>query len=225
MKYMRFDVITVFPEAFLSYIRASIIKRAQARGLVNVHIHNLRDFTSDKHKSVDDKSYGGGPGMVIKIEPLARALGSILKSKTKRQRTKVILFSAAGKQFNAKMASALAKKYDHIVMLAGHYEGVDERIKAVSRDLGFRAEEISIGPYVLTGGELPAMTVIDAVSRHIPGVLGKKTSLEETRYGVGVPVYTRPEVFRWQGKNYRVPGTLLSGDHGRIEKWRKRHKQ
>jgi len=158
--------------------------------------------------------------MVVKLEPLIRAISS-LKLKVKNEKVKVILFSASGKQFNAKMASDWAKKYNRIVMIAGHYEGVDERIKKVVSDLGFRISDLSIGPYVLTGGELPALVVVDAVSRHIPGFLGKEESLEEKRHGVGVPVYTRPEIFRWKGKTYLVPEVLLSGDHKKIEGWRR----
>ena len=186
----------------------------------------MRDFSDDKHKTVDDRPYGGGPGMVFKLEPLAKAITS-LKLKTKSKKTKIILFSASGKQFSSKIASEFAKKYDRIIMIAGHYEGIDERIKKVIQVLGFKFEEISIGPYVLTGGELPAMVITDAVIRHIPGVLGKAESLEEKRYGVGVPVYTRPEIFKWppprrgkHGKKYSVPNVLLSGDHKKIAAWR-----
>lgn len=135
----------------------------------------------------------------------------------------MILFSAAGKQFIANTAANFVKKYERIIMIAGHYEGVDERVKKVIRDLGFAIQELSVGPYVLTGGELPAMVVIDAVSRHIPGFLGKGESLEEKRYGVGVPAYTRPEVFSYRGKKYAVPKFLLSGNHAMIERWRKLH--
>jgi len=162
--------------------------------------------------------------MVLKIEPIARAINSILRTKNlelRIKKTKIILFSAAGKQFDAQMARDFAKKYDHIIMIAGHYEGVDERIKSMIQDSGFRIQEISIGPYVLTGGELPAMVVADAVARHIPGFLGKTESLEEKRYGVGLPVYTRPELFSYKGKKYRVPKVLLSGHTKKIDEWRK----
>jgi len=158
--------------------------------------------------------------VVFKIESLVKAISSL---KLKSKKTKIILFSASGKQFDSKMAGNFAKKYDHIVMIAGHYEGVDERIKKVIRNLKLEISELSIGPYVLTGGELPAMIVVDAVSRHILGVLGKDESLEEKRYGVGVPMYTRPEVFKFKNKKYSVPKILLSGDHKEIEKWRKKH--
>lgn len=225
---MEFDIITVFPHIFDSYFDESIFKRARAKKLVDIKIHDLRRFSQNKHKKVDDRPYGGGPGMVLKAEPIIRATERLLKpviSKSQfsifRRRTKIILFSAGGKQFTQKMARDFAKKYDRIVMVAGHYEGIDERIIKVIENYKLKIENLSVGPYVLTGGELPAMVVVDAVSRHIPGVLGKAESLEEKRYGVGVPVYTRPEVFIWKGKKYAVPKVLLSGDHKKIEKWRK----
>ena len=219
---MQFDIITIFPKIFNYYLNESIIKRAQKNKKININIINLRDFTNDKHKTVDEKPYGGGPGMVFKIESLVKAISSL---KLKSKKTKIILFSASGKQFDSKMAGNFAKKYDHIVMIAGHYEGVDERIKKVIRNLKLEISELSIGPYVLTGGELPAMIVVDAVSRHILGVLGKDESLEEKRYGVGVPMYTRPEVFKFKNKKYVVPKILLSGNHKKIENWRKQHQK
>lgn len=215
---MRFDIITIFPKIFDSYLDESMIKRAKAKKLVDIKIHNLRDFSTDKHRKVDDRPFGGGPGMVLKIEPTAKALESTLK--TKKQKTKVILFSAGGKQFNSKMTAEWAKKYDQIVMIAGHYEGVDERVQKVIKNWKLKIENLSIGPYILTGGELPAMIVIDAVSRHLPGFLGKEESLEEKRHGVGVPVYTRPEIFKYKNKKYKVPQVLLSGDHKKIAAWR-----
>lgn len=224
---IKFDIITIFPEAFKSYLDTSILRRAQKSGKVKINIIDLRKFSTDKHKKVDDKPYGGGPGMVFKIEPLAGALGSILQKRTKytlisaAARIKVVLFLASGKQFTAKTAIDWAKKYDRIIMICGHYEGVDERIKKIVSDFGFRISDLSIGLYVLTGGELPAMIVVDAISRHIPGVLGKNESLEEKRFGIGVPVYTRPEVFIYKGKKYKVPKVLLSGNHKKIEEWRK----
>lgn len=225
---MRFDIITIFPEDF-SYLESSMIKRARERGFIDIHIHNLRDYAREKHKTVDEKPYGGGPGMVFKAEPLARAIGSVLGTRNKRsaimrKKTLVVLFSAGGKQFGSKMAVQWAKKLERMIFIAGHYEGIDERIKKIIRDSGLMLQEISIGPYVLTGGELPAMVVVDAVSRHIEGVLGKERSLEENRFGVGVSVYTRPENFIWRGKNYRVPKVLLSGDHAKISAWRRKHK-
>jgi len=221
---MRFDIITIFPHMFDSYFNESIIKRAQEKKLVDIHVHDLRKFSRDKYKKVDDRPYGGGPGMVLKIEPIAGALCSILKTMGKKQKTKVILFSAAGKQFDAKTAREWSKKYVRIIMVAGHYEGVDERITKVLQVTSHKLQVISVGPYVLTGGEIPAMIVVDAVSRHISGVLGKLESLEEKRLGVGIPMYTRPEVFIYKGKKYAVPKVLLSGNHKKIEEWRRKAK-
>lgn len=214
---IQFDIITIFPEIFSSYFSESMILRGQKKKLIKINVHDLRKWTTDKRKTVDDKQYGGGPGMVLKVEPLAKALRALGKKK----KTKVILFSASGKQFDNAMAASLVEKADRLILICGHYEGVDERIKKIIKDLGFEFSEISIGPYVLTGGELPAMVLVDAVARQIPGVLGKTESLEEKRLGVGVPVYTRPEIFAWKGKKYIVPKVLLSGDHKKIEGWRK----
>jgi len=223
---MQFDIITIFPKIFNSYFNESIILRAQKSGKIKINIVDLRKFSIDRHKKIDDKPYGGGPGMVFKVEPLARAIELIkLKAKSQKLKTKVILFSPTGKQFNSKMAVDWAKKYNHIIMIAGHYEGVDERIQKIIGNWKLKIENLSVGPYVLTGGELPAMIVIDAVSRHISGVLGKNKSLEEERLGVGVPVYTRPDVFIYKGKKYSVPKVLLSGDHKKIEIWRKEHQK
>ena len=170
---------------------------------------------------MDDKAYGGGPGMVLEVEPIIKAVNEAIKGK---KQAKIILFSASGGQFDSKMSKDLSKHKD-IVMIAGRYEGVDERIKKVLSDNGRKVEEISIGPYVLTGGEIPAMVLIDAVSRQIKGVLGKNESLEEERYGVGVPVYTRPEVFKYKSKAYKVPKELISGNHKVIAAWRKANRR
>ncbi len=222
---MEFDIITIFPKIFDSYLNESILKRAQKKGLIKIKVHNLRDFTKDKHRKVDDKPFGGGPGMVLKIEPFIRTVGSILKLKTKNQKlkTKIVLFTPSGKQFNNKTAAKLAKNYDNLILIAGRYEGIDERLQAVLKDLKLKNLKLSIGNYVLTGGELPAMVLIDTVSRQIKGVLGKEESLEEKRFGVGVPVYTRPETFIYKSKKYKVPKVLLSGNHKKIEAWRKLH--
>jgi tRNA (guanine37-N1)-methyltransferase len=217
---MRFDIITIFPNIFDSYLNESILKRAQKKKLIKIKVHNLRDFTKDKYKKVDDRPYGGGAGMVFKIEPLIRAIGSILNHKSKK--AEIVLFSPTGKQFNNKIAAQLAKNCNHLILICGRYEGIDERVKKVFRASGFKFHELSIGPYILTGGELAAMVLIDAVSRQIPGVLGKQESLEEKRFGIGVPAYTRPEVFVWKGKKYQVPKVLLSGNHKKIEEWRKK---
>jgi len=227
---MEFDVITIFPEAF-SYLNESILKRARQKGLIEIRIHNLRDFTADKYKKVDDKPYGGGPGMVIKIEPLIKAVQS-LKSKIKNQKSKIILFTPAGKQFDNKIAVNLARNYEHLILICGHYEGIDERMVKIIQNSKFKIQNLSIGPYTLTGGELPAMILIDAVCRRLTGVLGKEESLEEKRLGIGVPVYTRPEVFVWppprrgkKKKEYCVPKILLSGNHQKIIQWRVKHQK
>lgn len=236
---MRFDIITIFPEIFDSYFNESIIKRARQKKLIEIKIHNLRDFSSDKHKKVDDKPFGGGPGMVLQIQPIVKAVEfTKSKIKNKKIKTRVILFSPSGQQFNNKTAGQLAKNYEHLILICGRYEGIDARAEKVIKNLparpclsaGRRAglklkiENLSIGPYVLTGGELAAMVLTDAVSRQISGVLGKNESVEEKRFGVGVPVYTRPEIFKYKKKNYRVPKILLSGNHKKIEEWRKRKK-
>lgn len=205
---MKFDVLTIFPEMFSGYFGESIIKRAQKKRLLNIRVHDLRRWATDKHRKVDDKPYGGGPGMVFKVEPIYRAI-KILKHKSIK--TRIILTSARGKQFTAADARRLAK-YKHLVIICGRYEGVDERVAKYLAD-----EEFSIGPYVLTGGELPAMVMIDTIARQIPGVLGKQESLEDSRGSFSS--YTRPEVF----KKWRVPKVLLSGDHKKIIEWRKKH--
>lgn len=210
---MRFDIITIFPSMFDSYLNESMIKHAREKKLVDIRVHDLRAYARDKHNKVDDRPFGGGPGMVLKIEPLARAIAAIPKKK----KHIILLCSAGGKQFDASHARMWAKIYDQIIMIAGRYEGVDERIKKI-----FKIQEISIGPYVLTGGELPAMVIIDAVARHIAGVLGKEESLEENRLGIGIPSFTRPDIFEWKKKKYRVPKDLLSGDHKKIQEWRMR---
>lgn len=212
---MRFDIITIFPKILDSYFSESILKRAQEKRLITITAHNLRDYTTDKHHKVDDKPYGGGPGMVIKIEPVFKAVSSILKSfKNNKQKTRVILFSTRGKKFDAKTAKQLSK-YDRLILICGRYEGVDERVAQYIAD-----EEISVGDYVLSGGELPAMILVDAVSRQIPGVLGKLESLEEIKGSY--EVYTRPEIFQpKKGKNWKAPKVLLGGSHKDIAKWRR----
>ena len=221
---MKFDIITIFSEVLKKYFSSSILGRAQKDKKIEIKLHNLRDFAEDKHKKVDDKPYGGGPGMVLKIEPVALATGSILRKLnlknqiSKFKKIKIILFSPEGKQFTQKMAKDWAKKYDNLIMICGRYEGVDARVKKA-----LNAEEISIGPYILTGGELPAAIVADSVARHIPNVLGKEESLEEERGTSGFPVYTKPEVFEFKGKKFKVPKVLLSGHHEKIKNWREKN--
>lgn len=221
---IRFDIITIFPKAFDSYFSESIIMRAVKRKLIKINILNLRDFTEDRRKKVDDRPYGGGLGMVMKLEPIYRAIQS-LKLNSKNQKSKVILFTPRGRQFNQRIAYQLSKA-SRIVMICGRYEGVDERVAKNITNL-----ELSIGPYDLMGGELPAMVVLEAVARLIPGVLGKPKLLEEriTESGgfVEYPQYTRPEKFfvPKSKKVWKVPKVLLSGDHKKIEEWRRKNQR
>ena len=217
---MHFNIITIFPKFFDSYFSESILKRAQKNGLIKIAAHNLRDFTSDPHHKVDDTPYGGGPGMVLKIQPIYDAV-EFLKSKIKSKKSKVrtILFSTRGRKLDSKIAKRLSK-YNQLILICGRYEGVDERVAQYVAD-----EEISIGDYVLSGGELPAMILVEAVSRYIPGVLGKYESLEDIKGSY--PVYTKPEIFKLKSKSYklkalRVPKVLLSGNHKKIDEWRKK---
>lgn len=212
---IKFEIITIFPEIFNSYFSESIIKRAQKKGLIKINIHNLRDYTNDKHKTVDDSPYGGGPGMVVRADVIYKAVKALTKSKRKNEKVKTILFSTRGKKFDQKMAQRFSKM-DKLIMICGRYEGVDERVAKYIAD-----EEISIGDYVLTGGEIPAMVVIDAVSRFVPGVLGKRESLEEIKGSY--PVYTRPEEIIINKKKRIVPETLTSGNHKKIEEWRNKN--
>lgn len=213
---MNFHIISIFPESFESYINASIIKRAREFGLIKINIINPRVFTNDKHNTMDDNPYGGGVGMVLKAEPIIKAADEII-SKIK-EKTKVIILSPNGSQFDNKKAKFLTKQYKNIILICGKYEGIDERVKKA-----LKAEEVSVGPYILSGGELPALIIIDAVSRQIKGVLGKKESLEESREARNYPLYTRPEEIVFKGKKYKTPKILLSGNHKKIEEWRKKN--
>ncbi len=239
---IKFDIVTIFPDAFTSYFATSILKRAQEKKRVKIAVHNLRDYTTDKHRTVDASPYGGGAGMVLKVAPLYEAIAT-LKSKIKNQKSthstssesKVILLAAGGKPFDQRMAEKFAK-LDRLILVAGHYEGVDERV------MKFVDEAVSVGPYVLTGGELPAMTIVDAVTRLIPGVLGNPESLREESFskkkkekGLEIrnskleivaeyPHYTRPEVFvPKKGTRWAVPKILLSGNHKKIADWRNKN--
>lgn len=209
---MHFHIVTLFPESFQSYFSASIIKRAQEDEKIKISYYNPRDFTKDRHHRVDQKPYGGGPGMVIEAMPVIKA---IQKAKGRKKNVKIILTSPGGKEFTNAMASTVSKKYKHVILVCGRYEGIDSRVKKA-----FRMEEVSIGEYVLTGGELPAMVMVDAISRQIEGVLGDFQSVEENRVSSS-EVYTRPEVISFKGKKYRVPKVLLGGNHKEIEEWRK----
>lgn len=212
---MRFDILTIFPGAFDSYFNESMIKRAKARSLIKIFVHDIRKFSKDKHKKVDDIPYGGGPGMVMTPQPIYDAVRYVKKF----NKGPVILLTPAGKIFSHNTARQLARKKG-LILICGRYEGVDERVKKLCVD-----EEISIGEYVLTGGEIPAMVILDAVSRFVPGFLGKEKSLHEESFSESLkgkkeyPQYTRPPVF----KNFKVPSVLQSGHHKNISEWRKRH--
>lgn len=214
---MRFTILTLFPDICIAYSGESILARAQKNKHIIIEAVDIRSYTSDKHHTADDRPYGGGPGMVMKAEPIMRAYQDIRK---KSKKIKVMIMSAAGKKFTNTVAKSYAKKYDHIVLIAGHYEGIDERVKKI-----LKAEEVSIGEYVLTGGELPALVIVDAIARQVPGVLGRKESLEEERIGVGVPAYTRPDVLIWEKKKYSVPKELVSGNHAEIDAWRRKYRK
>jgi len=210
---MKFSILTLFPESIQSYFESSILARAQKDGHIHIRLLNPRDFSADKHRKVDNAPYGGGPGMVLMAEPLLDAWKNARGKNAKKVKT--IILSPQGKIFTNTLAHTWAKNYDHLVLIAGHYEGIDDRVRKATR-----AEEISIGEYVLTGGELAATVIVDATIRHIHGVLGNKESLEETRVA-SKRAYTRPEQFVFAGKTYRVPKILLSGDHKKIDEWRK----
>jgi tRNA (guanine37-N1)-methyltransferase len=211
---MTFHIITLFPGAFDSYLGESILKRAIEDKKIKVKFYNPRDFSKDKWHRVDQKPYGGGPGMVIEALPVIK---SIQKAKGTKKKVKIVWFTPSGKQFDTAYAKAVTK-YTDIIFICGRYEGIDARVKKA-----FKVEEISVGPFVLTGGELPAMIMIDCISRQVKGVLGDIQSLEESR--VASPdVYTRPEVVEYKGKKYRVPKVLLSGNHKLIDEWKKNHK-
>ncbi|HZD80033.1 MAG TPA: tRNA (guanosine(37)-N1)-methyltransferase TrmD [Actinomycetota bacterium] len=207
---MRIDVVTIFPGIFQGPLRESLLGRAIGRGLIDVRVHDLRDFATDRHRQVDDEPYGGGPGMVMKPEPLFAAVGSLGEA-AKR----VILLSPAGRRLDQALIRELAVE-PWLVLLCGRYEGVDERVVE-----GLPAEELSIGDYVLSGGELPALVVLEAVTRLIPGVIGKEASHERDSFGpeglLDHPHYTRPAEFR----GLRVPEVLSSGDHAQVQRWRR----
>jgi len=213
-----FHILSLFPESFESYLGASIVKRAIEKKVIAVKFYNLRDFASANPKKkltyaerrIDDRPYGGGPGMVIEALPVIRAL---TKAVGKKKNVKIIFFSPSGKQFTNEMAN-IFKKYSDIVFVCGRYEGIDARVKKV-----FPMAEISVGPYVLTGGELPAMIMIDSITRRLPGALGHALSVEEERIA-SPDVYTRPEVIEFKGKKYRVPKVLLSGHHEKMNEWK-----
>jgi tRNA (guanine37-N1)-methyltransferase len=209
---IHFHVVTLFPESIEPYLNASMIGKAQEKKKIKISFYDPKDFTRDKYGRVDRRPYGGGPGMVLEPDAILRA---VQKAKGKRKGVEIIFFSTDGVQFDEPMAQKLSKKKE-IVFICGHYEGIDARVQKI-----LKAKKVSVGPYVLTGGELPAATIIDAVARFVPGVLGKAESLERSR--VSSPeVYTRPDVLIWKGKRYKVPEVLKSGHHAKIEEWKKR---
>lgn len=209
----QYDIITIFPKILDSYFNESLFKRAQKNKLIKIKTHNIRDWTNDKHKTVDARPYGGGVGLVFKPEPIVKALKSIKKKKNHR----IILTAANGKKFNQKTAKRLSK-YDQLIFVCPRYEGVDARVEKMVD------EKISIGDYVLTGGELASAIIIDSVSRYTPGFVGKEESVKNDSFSkegyLEHPQYTRPEVIKYKGKNLRVPKVLLSGNHAEIDKWR-----
>jgi len=239
---MNFRIITLFPESYDSYLNESILARAQKNKIINFSFYNPRDFVqpskSQKKNNkpylrVDDKPYGGGAGMVLQAEPILKAFSKIEKI-VKDRKKKIVIFSAKGKIFNQKLAYDWSNKYEEIVFITGRYEGIDERVKKA-----LKAEEISIGPYVLTDGDVAAMVVSSAVSRLIPGVIRLESLNEESHWnlllkkektasvgenGLEYPHYTRPEVLEYKGKKYRVPKILISGHHKKIEEWRNKQK-
>ena len=212
---MQYDILTIFPNIFDSYINESILGRAQKSKKIKIKVHDIRKNTVDKHGTVDDKPYGGGPGMVMMVEPIYKTLKKIKRKKN----SKVVLLSAKGKTWTQQKAQRY-KNLDQLILICGHYEGVDERVK------NFIDEEISIGDYVLTGGELGAMVLIDSTARLISGVLGKKESLKEESHSkkgyLEYPQYTRPEIFKAGKKEFKVPKMLLSGHHAKIDEWRQK---
>ena len=221
MSSMRFHVVTIFPNMFESYFAESIISRAITNKVIEIYTYALRDFTLDKHRRVDGRPYGGGPGMVMWVDPLIRCVASISKkieskSKVKSQKSKVlvVMFNPGGDMFTNTIAKNTSKKYTDVIFICGRYEGIDARVKKI-----LKAKEWSIGPYVLTGGELPAMVCIDAITRQIKGVLNAEDSIEENRIA-SHEIYARPEVYEYKGKKYRVPKVLLEGNHKLINEWR-----
>jgi tRNA (guanine37-N1)-methyltransferase len=215
---IHFHIITLFPESIESYLGASIIGKAQKHKKIKISFYDPKDYTRDRYGRVDRKPYGGGPGMVLEPDAILRA---VMKATARKKNVEVIFFSTAGAQFDEGMAQKLSRNprgdasWKHIVLICGHYEGIDARVEQI-----LKAKPVTVGPYVLTGGELPAATMIDAISRFVPGVLGKAESLEASRAS-SPDVYTRPEVLTWKGKKYRVPEVLLSGNHAKIDEWRR----
>ena len=220
---MKYDLLTIFPDIFDSYLSKGMMRVAQEKKIINVKTHNLRDFAIDKHGTVDEKTYGGGPGQVLCVEPVYKALKTIRRAK----KSKIVLLSAKGQTWNQQLAQKFAK-LDQLIFICPRYEGHDERIRK------FADEEIAIGNYILTGGELGALVIMDSVTRLLPGVLGKQASLDEESHSVPgyleYPQYAKPEIFEYRDKKgakkkLKVPSVLLSGHHQNIKDWRKKNAQ
>jgi tRNA (guanine37-N1)-methyltransferase len=212
---MQIDILTIFPDMFDAVLNESLIKKAQEKNLVEIRARDIRSFAEDKHRTVDDTPFGGGGGMVMKLEPLCKALESILEEREEKEQTSIVLTTPQGELFSEEKAKELSLK-NHLVIICGHYKGVDERLGRL-----YPLQEISIGDYVLTGGEIPALTILDAVVRLIPGVLGDFESAQADSFYDGIlgpPQFTRPTEFR----GLEVPEVLLSGDHEKIRRWRKK---
>ncbi len=210
---IRFEIITIFPNIFKGFLEESLIARGQKKKIIKINLHNLRNWTNDKHKTVDDRPFGGGPGMVLKVEPILKTVKS-LKTKDKKKKKRVILFSPRGKKFTQNDARRLSK-YDQLIFICGRYEGTDERVADFIAD-----EIISIGSYVLNGGEVATMVLIEAIARLVPGFIAKAESTRKVDHAQ----YTRPESIEITGKKRRVPKVLLSGNHRKISEWRKANK-
>ncbi len=208
---MNFHIITLFPESFDSYINASIIGRAINDKKINIKFYNPRDYMARPKDRVDKKPYGGGPGMVLEALPIVKA---IAKAKGTKKKVKIFFMSPGGEKFTNEIAHTAVEKFSDVIIICGRYEGIDERVNKI-----FKTEKISIGDYVVTGGELPAMIMIDTMARQIPGVLGNFDSVEENRVSTNA-VYTRPEKLVYKGKAYKVPKVLLSGNHAKIDEWK-----
>jgi tRNA (guanine37-N1)-methyltransferase len=212
---MQFDIITIFPNMFDSFLQESLIQKTLKKGLIKINVHDLRKWTKDKHKTVDDKPFGGGPGMILMAEPIIKAVNKV---KQKRKKTKVILFSPTGEQFKQKTAENFSK-LNQVVMICGRYEGIDARVEKIID------EKISVGPYVLSGGELPAMLMSEAIARLLPGYMNNPESLSDESHNndmLEYPQYTRPEEIKIAGKKISVPKVLLSGNHKEIKEWKKK---
>ncbi len=221
---MIYHIITLFPESLDSYINSSIISRAISDKKIKIKFYNPRKYTKDKNGRVDQKPYGGGPGMVLEALSVVKAIQASLKSKKNSPSEKAIVWlSPSEKQFDTLQAEKMSKKYKELIIVCGRYEGIDERVVKIVKDMKIKIEKISVGPYVLTGGELPALILLDTISRRIPGVLGNINSLEDKRISAK-EVYTRPEVLEYKGKKYRVPKVLVSGHQKKIEEWKMKHR-